>query len=307
MLCSIPAWVNASHVVGSDITYKCTSTPGVFEITLVFYRACDGIALNQSANFTGCLSCSTACTTSLQLFGADPSCSSTNFGTVTLSLDNVRDVNPNPDCPNAKNTCNNLGCYTGDPGSYTPAVERYEFKGFANIGPTSGIPASCCNVRFSFNVNARNGTINTGSANQNFYMDAVVNRCLSVAPCNSSPTLENDPFAVMCGGENYIFNNGAVDPDLDSLSYSFAPALIGFNTSATYNPPFAFDRPMPWSGAATAEFPGGIRCDPLTGDISFTPGNAGGQNFTGVMAIEVKQWKTIGGVPTVIGVTRRDI
>ena len=299
--------VKASHVVGSDIYYKCTSTPGVFEITLVFFRSCDGIPLSASANFSGCTSCNGPCTTSLQILGADPSCASSSFGSITLSLDNVRDANPDPDCPKTKNICNNLGCYTGPPGTYTPAVERYEFKGFANIGPTSGIPASCCNVRFVFSVNARNGSINTGSAGQNFYMDAVINRCLSVAPCNSSPTLENDPFAVMCAGENFIFNNGAIDPDFDSLSYSFAPALQGFNSSVTYNPPWAFDKPMPWTGAADAEFPAGIHCHPLTGDISFTPGNTSGQNFTGVMAVEIKQWKTINGVPTVIGITRRDI
>ncbi|MES2560696.1 MAG: hypothetical protein V4590_13205, partial [Bacteroidota bacterium] len=290
---------NASHVVGSDVTYKCTSTPGVFEVTLVLYRNCDGGA-TLCAN-----TCGAACTQTMNVNGADPACASSSFGSFSLSLVDVRDVNVNPDCPNAKNTCTNMNCKT--PGTYTPGIERYEFKGFANIGPTSGIPSNCCNVRFSWTLCCRNGQIGTGAANQNFYVDAVINRCLSVAPCNSSPTLENDPFAVMCGGENYVFNNGAIDPDLDSMSYAFTPALQGFNGPVSYLPPFSAVTPMPWSGAATAEFPGGIRCDPLTGDISFTPGNTSGQNFYGVMAIEVKQWKTIGGVPTVIGVTRRDI
>ncbi|MES2778730.1 MAG: hypothetical protein V4651_02430, partial [Bacteroidota bacterium] len=293
--------VKASHVVGSDVTYACTSTPGVFEVTLVLYRNCDG-GVDLCTN-----TCGAACTQTMQLNGADPSCASASFGSFTLSLVSVRDVNINPDCPNAKNTCRNMNCVT--PGSYTPGVERYEFKGFANIGPTSGIPASCCNVRFSWSTCCRNAQIATiaGPAGASFYVDAVVNRCYSVTPCNSSPTLENDPFAVMCGGENYVFNNGAVDPDLDSMSYSFAPSLVGFNSSVSYLSPWSALTPMPYSGSATAEFPGGIRCDPLTGDISFTPGNAGGQNFTGVMAIEVKQWKTINGVPTVIGITRRDI
>ncbi|AMS27805.1 hypothetical protein AEM51_13030 [Bacteroidetes bacterium UKL13-3] len=289
---------SADHVVGSDITYKCTSTPGVFEVTFVFYRACTGIPVCPQT-------CGAACTRTLQIFGADPSCASSNFGSFQLSLVSVRDVGGNPDCPNAKSICTNMNCVAA--GSYTPAIERYEFKGFANIGPTSGIPTTCCNVRFAFTECCRNAEINTGATWQNFYVDAVVNRCLSVSPCNSSPELSNDPFAVMCGGENYVFNNGAVDPDFDSLSFAFAPALQAFNSSVTYSAPWAFNRPMPWSGDANAEFPGGIRCDPLTGDISFTPGNAGGQNFYGIMCIEVKQWKTINGVPTVIGITRRDI
>jgi hypothetical protein len=289
----------ASHVVGSDVSYKCTSTPGIFEVTLVIYRNCDGgVELCPS-------SCGASCTQTMSVQGADPSCSTSTFGSISLSLVSVRDVGINPDCPNAKNTCNNMGCVT--PGSYSPGIERYEFKGFANIGSTSGIPASCCNVRFAWELCCRNAQIATGAAGANFYMDAVINRCLSTTPCNSSPTLDNDPFAVMCGGENYVFNNGAIDPDFDSLSFSFAPALQGFNSSVSYIPPWSAATPMPWTGAANGQFPAGIRCDPLTGDIMFTPTNTSGSNWYGIMAIEVKQWKTINGVPTVIGITRRDI
>jgi hypothetical protein len=288
---------SASHVVGSDITYKCTSTPGIFEVTFVFYRACDGIPICSGG-------CGSPCSLPMSLQGADPSCSSSTFGSVSLALVSVRDVGYDSDCPTSKNICTNMGCVAA--GTYTPAVERYEFKGFANIGSTSGIPASCCNVRFSVSISARNGSISTGAANQNFYMDAIVNRCLSVSPCNSSPTLTNDPFAIICGGDNYVFNNGAVDPDLDSLSYSFTPALQGFGSSVPYTPPFAYDKPMPWTGSATGVFPAGIHCDPLNGDIMFTPPNAGGI-FAGVMAIEIKQWKLINGVMTVVGITRRDI
>jgi hypothetical protein len=297
LLISAPDKVMADHVLGSDITYKCTGTPGIFEVTFVFYRACSGIAVCANT-------CGAGCTRTLQIQGADPSCSSTTFGSVSMSLVSVRDVNIDPICPTAKNTCTNMGCVVA--GTYTPGVERYEFKGFANIGPTSGIPASCCNVRFSFNECCRNAEISTGATWQNFYMDAIVNRCLSVSPCNSSPTLTNDPFAVICGGDNYVFNNGAIDPDLDSLSYSFAPALQSFGASVTYTPPFAFDRPMPWLGSATGVFPAGIHCDPLNGDIMFTPPNAGGL-FAGVMAIQIKQWKLVNGVMTVVGITRRDI
>jgi hypothetical protein len=299
--------VSASHVVGSDITYKCTGNPGEFEVTLIFYRDCRGIGLDVSQSFTGCQSCSTACTVAMSLYGADPGCSSTKFADLILSLVSVRDVNVNPECPNSKNTCTNLGCYTGPAGTYTPPIERYEFKGTVNIGPTSGIPASCCNVRFAYSVSARNGVINTGSAGQNFYMDAVINRCLSMSPCNSSPELSNDPFAIMCGGDKFVFNNGAIDPDHDSLSYKFAPALQAFDNPVNYDPPFAYNKPMPWTGPAGGTFPAGISCDPVNGDIMFQPGNTSSSDFYGVMAVEIKQWKYINGVATLIGTTRRDI
>jgi hypothetical protein len=219
-----------------------------------------------------------------------------------MSLTSVRDADRRLQCPNAKNTCTNMGCAT--PGTYTPGIERYEFKGFANIGATSGIPANCCNVRFAFITSTRNPN-NTGSGGQNLYVDATVNRCLSVSPCNSSPEFKNDAPVNICGYESLILNYGASDPDLDSLSFAFAPGLQDFGIPITYTPPYAYDKPMPWIGNATGVFPTGISCDPLTGDIMFTPPNSGGL-LTGVVVVEVKQWKKVNGITQLMGKTRRD-
>jgi hypothetical protein len=286
----------ATHIVGSEITYNCTSTPGIFEVSLVLYRKCDGAPLCPE-------NCGAACSQTLELYGADASCSSLLFNTITLSLVGVRDININNTCPGAKNACTNMGCVVA--GSYTPAIERYEFKGFANIGPTSGIPQGCCNVRIAYSLCCRSIDISTGSANANFYVDAVINRCLSVVPCNNSPQLSNDPVMIICGGESAVLNTGAIDPDMDSLSYSFAPAMAGFGNPVPYTPPFAYDKPMPWTGNANGPFPAGIHCDPQNGDIYFTPQNSG-TLFTGVVAIEIKQWKKVNGVMTVMGITHRD-
>lgn len=293
--------VNANHIGGAEVTYKCTSTPGVFEITLILYRNCDG----GSTLCAG--SCGAPCSQTMNVYGVDSGYSTQNMGSFTLSLVNVKDVNINSACPGTKNTCTNMGCVA--PGTYNPSVERYEFKGFVNIGPTSTIPSACCNVRFVWETCCRDSSIYTlvSPATTNFYTDAIVNRCLAVSPCNSSPQFLNEPLIAICGGENYIFNNAAVDPDADSLSFSFAPALYGFNNAAAYTVPFTYNTPMPWSGAENSEFPGGIRCNAFNGDISFTPGTAGGQDFTGVVVVEAKQWKYVNGIPKVIGITRRDI
>jgi hypothetical protein len=288
----------ADHVVGSDITYRCLNSSGLFEITFVFYRDCQGIPVCGN-------SCGSACSRSLTITGASPGCEGTNYGTISLQLISVRDVNPNPRCPNAKSICTNMNCVT--PGSFTPGVERYEFRGTTNLGPASGIPASCCTVRISFNECCRNAAISTGATWANFFMEATINRCLSLNPCNSSPTLTNDPYAIICSGQPFVFNNGAVDPDLDSLSYSFAPALAGPNASVPYTPPYSWDRPMPWSGPANGQFPAGILCSPINGDIMFTP--AAGGNFVGVMAIQIQQWRRnpTTGVYELVGTTRRDV
>jgi hypothetical protein len=239
----------------------------------------------------------------MDIKGVDASCSAQTFGTITLNLVSVRDANLRPQCPAAKNNCTNMGCVTS--GTYTPGVERYEFKGTANIGPTSGIPASCCNVRFAYSVASRSNN-NTGSGNQIFYIDATINRCLSVSPCNSSPEFKNDPIGTICGNENIIYNQGAFDADDDSLSFSFVPALQDFGSPVTYTAPFAYNKPMPWVGNATDLFPAGIHCDSTNGDIMFTSFSGGGL-FTGVVAVEAKQLKKVNGVYQVIGTTRRDI
>ena len=290
----------ASHMVGSDITYKCVpgSNGTKYEVILVYYRDCSGIP-TCSGN------CSTigSCTKQVDVRGADPTCNGTLFFSFTVTGVSVRDVNPNPRCSNAKMICDNMGCVT--PGSLTPGIERYEFRGIVDVGPSSGIPASCCNITFSFQECCRNSAIQNISP-ANFYTDATVNRCVGFTdPDNcSSPDLTNDPYAVMCTGQGFIFNNGAFDPDLDSLVYSWTASLDNYGVSCTYIAPYSYDIPMPYLPPLAGNYPFGIHVDPLTGDIMFTPQSAG---WVGVMAIRIEQWRLINGVYVKVGVTRRDL
>jgi hypothetical protein len=293
---------SATHLNGAEISYKCTANADTYEVTVIVYRRC-----NESGYLAADLCASFACTTPISVRGADPSCNGTVFLNTNLALVSVRDADINTAlCPTSKNTCTNLG--TVAPGTHTPSVERYEFKGLINLGTTSGIPTACCNVDLVWTICCRSSNINSGAADQGFYVSATINRCVAAqTPCNSSPVFKNDPFSIICGNDNFVFNNGAVDPDGDSLTYSFAPALQAAASSVTYMPPLAFDRPMPWTGTFNGPFPNGISCDPANGDIMFTPPNNGGSNYLGVVCVEIKQWRTLSGVPTVIGKTRRDI
>ena len=286
--------VTASHVVGSDISYACTSTPGVFDVTVIIYRDCSGVPLCSGTPCNGC-----SLPANYSPSGVKVTCGSTSLGTISMSLVSVVDVNIDPLCPLGKSICTNCGTVTA--GSYTPGVEKYTFTGSLD---TRSFPSSCCTITLSWELCCRNGAISTGSSGQNFYIESTLNKC--VTPCNSSPVLSNDPFAVICGGQPYTFNNGAIDPDGDSLSYEFTPSLQGAGSSVSYISPYSYDAPMPYYPPKTGPFPLGIHCDPLSGDISFTPSYGGGQ-FVGVMAVMVKQWRTINGVPTMIGYTRRDI
>jgi hypothetical protein len=288
----------ATHVIGSDWQYKCLNTNGDYEITLILYRDCSGLALCSST-------CGAACSTHVSIQGASPGCNNNNYGIVTLNLVSVRDVNLNPRCGNAKSICNNIGCVT--PGSFSPGVERYEFRGTVNLGASSGIPAACCNVRFSYSLCCRSNSISTGAASSNYYTEMNINRCLSTPYVNSSPILTNDVPHILCTNQPAIINCGAVDPDMDSLYFSFVPSLAGSGSSVPYTPPYAYERPLPWSGPSSGTFPNGIRCNPVNGDVSFTP--AGPNNFVGIMAIGIQQWRknTTTGVMEWMGTTRRDM
>ena len=290
--------VKADHMVGSDITYKCTDATGNYKITLTLYRDCLGIPIcpNPAA-------CNLAtCFKTVNVWGADPGCDNTQFGSFSCQLMRVRDVNPNPRCPDALTSCTNLGCK--NPVGTLAGVERYDYEASINLN-SFNFPPSCCNVRFTFGECCRSANISSGPTWNNFYIDAILNRCTATYPDCNSPALTNDPVAVICAGQPFVFNNGAFDPDpMDSLSFEFAPGYQSYGVSVNYITPYSAITPMPWSGPSNGLFPAGISCDPLNGNIQFKPNIC---PFVGVMAIKVTQWRIINGVYSPVGITRRDI
>ena len=117
------------------------------------------------------------------------------------------------------------------------------------------------------------------------------------APCNSSPTFSNKPVAIVCSNQSFCFNHGALDPDGDSLVYSFYTPSTSASSGVTYQ--------SPWSSSnfLTATTPPGITIDPVTGDICFTATT----NLTTVFGVKVQEYRNINGTPTLIGTVYRDI
>jgi Secretion system C-terminal sorting domain len=282
---------------GGEISYSCTNTPGVWKVKLVLYRDCSDLQLGN------CMSCGSACGWTLKWSTIDSGW--LHNGSFTVMLTSVSDLNPIPQYPSGKSICTNTGCVTA--GIVTPGIEKFVYEGEVNLGSTI-LSTTLCNVRIYFDQGSqRHGYINTGPAGENFYIEAIINRCDAANnPCSSSPELTNDPIAVICNYQSFVFNNGAIDPEHDSITYAFSPALTDHGTSATYTSPYTYDAPMPYSGTKSAPFPLGISCDRQTGDIMFRP-SLSTVPFVGVINIEIKQWRTINGVPTCIGITHRDM
>jgi hypothetical protein len=291
----------ASHFTGSDISYQCTSTSGVYKVSLKLYRDCSGIQLcNGCGNAipNGTTSGCTVGTNGTQIIGASPICLGTNFGTFTLAAVSVTSgYDIIQTCTSIRTICTN--CNTRTTGTYTPGIEVYVFEGNINLNTIS---PSCCNITLSYSDCCRNGSLTTIVPGQ-FYTQATINRCQT--PCNSAPTFTNDAVPLVCAGVDFVYNLGANDPDGDSLSYAFGESLASQGSSVTYIAPYNAAYPFPYLGAPNANgtYPAGLRIDPKTGDIMFRPIGV----FVGQLVIEVTQWKSISGVWTNVGMTRRDV
>jgi len=262
---------SATHLMGSDIIYRCLGN-GKYEITVRVYRDCNGVSLSQSNILV--------------------SCSSTTLTLSNQTKVSVRDITGiDPNCP-TQSRCQN---------QWTYGIEEHVFRTTVDLSSYS-----CCEWTISWSQSARNSNITTGQANQNFYTFAKLNKC--VTPCNSSPDFTNPPVAIVCHNQDFIFNNGALDTNDvgDSLSYSFAPALTNANSSTTYTGQYSANNPIGYFGFPNKNlsFPAGLHLDPVTGDIMFRPTV---MNQIAILVIEVKEWRKVNGVMTVVGVTRRDM
>ncbi|MFZ4796915.1 MAG: T9SS type A sorting domain-containing protein [Bacteroidia bacterium] len=292
------------NMAGCDISYQCTSTPGVYKVTLKFYRDCSSLgAMCAGCNLVvpyGTLSgCNTLTGTVLttQIVGASAGYMGNNYGSFILNASsgsNGYDIIKT--CNSVSTICTN--CNTRTAGTYSPGIEVYIYEGNVNL---SNIPTACCRVVLGAVTSARFSTNYFYATN--FQIVAELDRCQST--CNSAPIFTQDAVALVCSGTDFFYNLGAIDPDGDSLSYAFGASLNGINTPATYVAPFSANSPFSYLGApnTNAALPAGLHLNPSTGDLQFRPNGA----FLSNLVIEVTQWKLVSGVRVNVGMTRRDL
>ncbi len=298
LLLTFPQSSKATHVMGSDIIWKCLGN-NRYEISLKFYRDCNGIAFSNSKVIR--FDC---------VLGAS---GSTN---VSLPVRTWRDITPS--CAGVPNPCGTPG-NTGFAGEgveehlYTAVIDfsTGAFKTLRDNG--------CCRFRLVFGECCRNGTITTGGRNANYSTDAEIDLCnieSSVKKgCDDSPDLRNVPIGYLCCNQPFYFNNGVVDIDGDSLYFSLAACQSAQGVSVPYNAPF---NPTTWpmtgycrNGkgpcACRQRRPiEGICFDPLTGDLAFQPVDC---DEVGILVIKVEQFRLDSTATNwlYIGYTKRDL
>ncbi len=280
----------ADHVVGSDIVYRCLGN-GKYEITFKFFRDCNGCNVSGGGGGGTGASCPHP---RLVLTGANGSCNGQNLGNITVTRKSITDITQL--CGTSRSACAG--------GTFPYGIEEHLYTGIIDL--SARIAQGCCKFKISTTIFVRSTTISTGASNQAFYTEAIINACDSV--CNSSPEYTSYPVAIICVGQDFVFNNGAIDTvdNGDSLSYQLAPAFRSSSNKVTYSGSFSKDRPLSFLGFPNAGLvsPAGFHLDPVTGDLSFRPTKT---NQTGVIVIEVIEWRRINGIMKEIGRTRRDM
>lgn len=268
----------ASHIMGSDITYKCIDKLK-YEVTLKIYRDCNGINLTSSQQ--------------LNLICAQGGFSTKTFNIPVIKINDITGIDKS--CPLiAQSRCS---------GGQSPyGIEEHIYKTTIDLSPWGSL---CTEFVISISISARNKAITTGGANKTFYTEATIYTDLD--KCNSSPQFTTPPTALICAGKDFVFNNGAIDNiDEDILTYSFTDPLALRTLPINYSHPFSSKMPLTFLGFpnTTQALPGGFHLDPNTGNINFRPMIA---NEVTIMVLEVVEWRIINGTKRIVGKTRRDI
>ena len=255
----------ASHCAGGELLYTWISD-STYKITLKFYRDCTGIPEPTSVTCYCVNTCVPVSSTS---------CFTVSLNKVT-NIPNGQEVSTG--CPGYPSTCN---------GGTFPGYKEWIYEN------TVTLPSRCNQWKFYISEGARNSAITNlyQPATQNMYVEAMLNN--QYAQGNSSPYFTVKPVPYLCVNNPYNYNNGAVDPNNDSMSFSIIQpktspgacnVLAGSDITFTNttSPPVIYNltnNPLSSNNTFTIS--------PTTGQISFTPNI----QQVAVVSVLVKEWR----------------
>lgn len=227
----------ASHIAGADLTYlyntPISGVPNQWLVKLQLYRDCQGITVGT------------------QEFICYSSLSSGQSGSVAAPQVGFLVV-PNTACVTAPAFC---------PGGVGD-VELYVYEALITL------PSNETDWVFSWNQCCRNAAITNlvNGGGQDLFISAHLDNV--TAPTNSSPQFLTLAYTRFCVGNPFYYDQGASDPDGDSLVFSLVDAEGGFGcpgnpTTIQYTPGFSATSPV------SSSIP--VTIDQNTGIINFIP------------------------------------
>ncbi len=264
--------LKAGHVYGSEIEYVQLDT-GIYQVRLTVIRDCNGVYFNPDSLLVRA--------NGVQLvYIVDTS--------NRISIKDITGIPPH--CP-IQSRCAGW--------SYPYGFEEHVFLDTIDLRPYSQ-----CNWEISWRHCCSTGSISTGSANQYMYSTATLNKCVM----NSSPQFSKTPRVLIFYNHSMRISFRASDAHdkEDSFSYHLVPALHDSAQAVTYSGNFSPTRPLTFFGFPNQNLvlPAGFHLDPVTGMMAFRPTQV---NQVAVVVVEVREWRKINGVDSLIGKIRRDI
>lgn len=252
-----PQWTQASHIIGGDLSYECTSS------------------CNYTIYHTTFMDCGSPLTPAppgspaapvVSFSGNAPGCSQ------PLPISNwtlVSYTEITPICASVATNCTNASSTIY---GQMEAIYKRDYN-FCVTSP-------CTAYDVSWSTCCRNSSITGGGGNGSIYLDSKID--LSLSPCNNAPKFASSPVMYVCTGTGNVSNQQAYDQDGDSLVYALVNCQTGNNTSVNYNIGYSSSAPLgpTWN----------VSLDYATGKLSVLPGTNPAL-VSGVVCIEVSEYR----------------
>ncbi|WMX12628.1 T9SS type A sorting domain-containing protein [Aureispira sp. CCB-E] len=244
-----------ASLLGGEISYECIGV-NTYQVSLNVYADCSGADLPDSI--------------SLNWSGA---CQGLNAGVLLMpkAAGSPVDVTSSIFGGASGSSCNG--------GTGTRGVEHYSYI------DTLVIPATCSMINLSWQSCCRSDSLTSINDPDTtlFYLETEIKN-FSI-PCNTSPFFMNPPIIGACANWSSTYNQGAVDPDGDSLRFSLIPCLQDSNQTVNYNSGYSGTAPL---GATNP-----VSIDTQTGQINYTASIQQASMFC-VLVEEVRNGLVIG-------------
>lgn len=252
----------ATHAAGAELVYTWVSG-NTYHFTFKFYRDCEtGNAPEPTTLYLGGYN-----TCNGDIVGCPPD--------QPMSKPAFYEGTQIPNGSLVGVGCPGYSTWCTDPSSTLPGYQEWHY--YKDIT----LPSQCNNWILYTSVNARNGAIeNLGNnpGGQTLRVEAKINNV--DGQVNSSPQFTIKPIPYTCANIPFTYNNGAIDPDGDSLSFELANPLTnpggdnqsGCPGSASSGIPYAdFFGSIPYNNSDNPfNTNNTFSFNPFTGQMSFT-------------------------------------